>query len=62
MDKRKKSVKLYNVLFPVWMLLLLPPLWLVVIPGNFIIDSIVLLVSLAILKIGERKQFYKTHL
>ena len=57
-----KKTKLYNVLFPFWMLLLFPQLWLIVLPGNFIIDSLVLLVSLCILKIADKKQWYKKHI
>ena len=41
-----KSYKLYNVLFPLWMLILLPVTWLVVIPANFLIDSLVLILAL----------------
>lgn len=62
MKARRKDTRLYNVLFPVWMLLMLPPLWLIVIPGNFIIDSIVLLVSLAVFKVADKKQWYKKHI
>ena len=54
-----KKSKLYNVIFPVWLLWLYPLLWLIVIPGNFIIDSLVLLSSMYILKINDKKQFYK---
>ncbi len=57
-----KKTKLYNVLFPFWMLLLFPQLWLIVLPGNFIIDSLVLLASLCILKITDKKQWYKKHI
>lgn len=57
-----KTTKLYNVLFPFWMLLLFPQLWLIVLPGNFIIDSLVLLASLYILKIANKKQWYKKHI
>ena len=57
-----KTTKLYNVLFPFWMLLLFPQLWLIVLPGNFIIDSLVLLASLYILKIADKKQWYKQHI
>lgn len=57
-----KTTKLYNVLFPFWMLLLFPQLWLIVLPGNFIIDSLVLLTSLYILKIADKKQWYKQHI
>lgn len=62
MNIKKRDVKLYNVLFPLWMLLMIPVLWIIVIPGNFIIDSIVLLVSMAVLKIEEKKAFYKRHI
>ena len=41
-----KNYKLYNVLFPIWMLILLPATWLVVIPANFLIDSLVLILAL----------------
>lgn len=58
----KNQKKFYNVLFPFWFLLLLPQLWLIVIPGNFLIDSLVLLISLKFLKCAEKKQFYKKHI
>ena len=62
MSNRKSEMRIYNVLFPFWMLLLFPQMWLIVLPGNFIIDSAVLLISLAILKIPEKKQWYKKHI
>lgn len=37
----KKDMKLYNVIFPIWMLFFLPPVRLVVLPANFVIDSLV---------------------
>lgn len=54
----KKDVKLYNVLFPLWMLLMFPQMWLIVLPGNFIIDSLVLLICMKIFNILEKKNFY----
>ena len=59
---RSKSVTLYNVLFPIWMILLFPQMWLIVLPGNFLIDSLVLLASMAFLKISEKKLFYKKYI
>ena len=38
---KKKPLRLYNVLFPVWMLMWFPVLWLVLIPANFLIDFLV---------------------
>ncbi|MBR4890080.1 MAG: hypothetical protein IKU15_02035 [Clostridia bacterium] len=58
----KKEIRLYNVLFPLWMLMLIPAVWLIVLPGNFIIDSIVLIVSMIILKFEDRKTFYKQNI
>ena len=34
---KPKDVRLYNVLFPFWMLMLFPTVWLIVLPGNFLI-------------------------
>ncbi len=52
--------KLYNVVFPVWMILILfPTFWLIALPANFLIDTIVLLISFKLLKIGEIKNAYK---
>ena len=62
MNNKKNDTKLYNVLFPFWMLLLFPQVWLIVLPGNFIIDSLVLIMSMLVLKISEKKQFYKDRL
>jgi len=58
----KKENKLYNVLFPVWMMLMFPTAWIVVLPGNFAIDSLVLLVLMLILKVESKKQFYIKHI
>lgn len=55
----KKQIKLYNVLFPVWMLMLFPQMWLIVLPGNFLIDSLVLLLGMYALRLTEKKAFYK---
>jgi len=42
----RSSVKLYNVMFPLWMLLLFPTAWLAVLPANFIIDLAILVLGL----------------
>lgn len=59
---KKGQVKLYNLLFPFWMLLLFPQVWLIVLPGNFLIDSLVLLISMHALKIESKKQWYVKHI
>lgn len=45
----KRETRLYNVLFPLWALLLFPAAWLYVLPGNFVIDSLVLVIAMAAL-------------
>lgn len=62
MKNKKKDIKLYNVLFPFWMLLLFPSIWLIVLPGNFVIDSLVLIISMFLLKISDKKHYYKRHI
>ncbi|MBR2048993.1 MAG: hypothetical protein IKC09_07985 [Oscillospiraceae bacterium] len=58
----KKDVRVYNVLFPVWMLVTLPMIWWIVIPGNFIIDSLVLFLAAKRLKAEDPKGLYKRHI
>lgn len=62
MQHRSHSIKLYNVLFPVWMLFLFPAMWLIILPGNFLIDSLVLLIAMYALKLADKKSFYKKHI
>ena len=45
--------KLYNVYFPIWLLILIPAVWLITVPVNFIIDSIVLFVTVKLMNIEE---------
>jgi hypothetical protein len=54
-----KKNKLYNIMFPIWFLLVYPITWLVIIPVNFIIDTIVLLAGLKYLKINNSYEIYK---
>jgi hypothetical protein len=44
------------------MLLMLPQLWLIILPGNFLIDSLVLIISMYALKMTEKKQWYRQHI
>lgn len=45
--RQKQSITLYNILFPIWLLVWIPsPLWLLLIPLNFVIDYVVLYKSL----------------
>ena len=46
-------MKLYNVFFPLWALILFPMFWIVSIPFNFVVDSIVLLIGLKLVSKGQ---------
>lgn len=54
-----KTYRLYNVLFPLWMLIIFPSVWLVVVPANFIIDSAVLLIAAHFFCRGMEKEIWK---
>lgn len=55
----KNKVKLYNVFFPIWMLILFPSAWLVIMPANYIWDTIVLIIAMYIVKVKEKNETYK---
>lgn len=56
----KRDVKLYNLLFPVWMFYLLPTaVWLLILPGNFLIDSAVLFAAMAFFRLAGKKEVWK---
>jgi hypothetical protein len=54
-----KTVNLYNVFFPFWIWCLFPPIWLISIPANFLIDSLVLVIGMYVIKISNKKQVYR---
>lgn len=58
----KKEIKLYNLIFPVWLLFIFPIAWLVIVPANFIVDSLVLLLGMIKINIIDKKGFYKKHI
>ncbi len=62
MKNKNNEVKLYNVLFPLWMLLLFPQMWAVTLPGNFIIDSLVLVACMFAFHITDKWHFYRRHI
>ena len=51
----KKPVRLYNILLPIWLLWIFPQVWLVILPGNLLIDCAVLLLALAALRIPAKR-------
>lgn len=58
-----KQIKLYNIFFPIWLLMFFPPVVLITIAGNFIIDSLVVTACYYAFKLADMqfdlKTFYK---
>lgn len=61
MMNKKQEIRLYNILFPIWMLMLIPTAWVAVLPINFIVDSLVLIIAAKKIGILE-KGMYKKHI
>ncbi len=56
----KKSIRLYNVMFPLWFFFFYPTvLWLIIIPVNFVIDTLVLFLSAKHEGVEDRKTLWK---
>lgn len=54
-----KTIRLYNVLFPIWFFYLIPGAWLYVLPINFVVDSLVIYIGLKLIQSDEIKMVYK---
>lgn len=50
-----REIRLYNFILPIWLLWMFPPAWLLVLPGNLLIDGAVLFLTLTALGCGERR-------
>ena len=57
---KKRIHTLYNLIFPIWLLWLIPSTWIIVLPLNFIIDLLVITITMKILKIDNIKSKAKT--
>lgn len=51
----KKQTILYNVIFPIWLMVLFPTTWIAVIPLNLIVDFLVMFITLKALKTEHTK-------
>lgn len=58
--KKSSNVKLYNLIFPIWILWLIPTTWIIVLPANYLIDLFVVALTLKYLKVQEIKQNIKS--
>ncbi len=54
-----KEIRMYNILFPIWALMLIPTAWLVVLPANFIVDSLVILITMGVIGVAAKRKTYK---
>lgn len=50
----KKQTRIYNIILPIWILLLFPQLLVFVIPGNLLVDCAVLFFALLALKHAQK--------
>ena len=57
--KRTNSVRLYNVMFPIWFFIFMPSMWLLILPVNFLVDSLVLLLSARHQGLEDRVDLWK---
>lgn len=59
---KKRSVRLYNVLFPIWFFYFFPTVWLLILPVNFLVDSLVLWLSAKRQGIEDKMTLWKKHI
>lgn len=50
----KKQTRLYNIILPIWLLWLVPQVWLAILPGNLAVDCLVLFLTLLAMKHGRK--------
>lgn len=58
-----KEIRVYDVIFPVWLMLLFPPVIFITLMGNFLVDSLVLVICYYAFRLapttgGGLKSFY----
>ena len=61
MKDERKTVTLYNMIFPVWILVWVPYLWIVLIPANYLIDRLVFTISAKKQKPELTQKFFRKH-
>ncbi|MGN1033322.1 MAG: hypothetical protein ACI4PU_07630 [Intestinibacter sp.] len=54
-----KNIKLYNMIMPIWLLVIFPVTWFIVLPLNYLIDTLVLKLTMKKLNVENRKEIYK---
>lgn len=51
----RRAERYHNIFFPLWFLFLFPPMWVLVLPVNFVIDWMVLILAMKAMGIDERR-------
>lgn len=60
MKKQIRQIRLYNILFPMWLFWLWPTgIWLIILPANFVIDSLVLCLAMKWHHLENKLQIWK---
>ena len=57
--QKNNEVRLYNIIMPIWLLVIFPVMWIPVLAGNFLIDSGLLLLFLKLRKHDSIKEKWK---
>lgn len=58
--RRRITSRLYNMLFPVWLFYLFPAeVWLLILPANFVIDSLILYLAMKRQNVTQPKEVWK---
>ena len=55
----KREIRLYNMILPLWLLWIFPQVWLLLLPGNLLIDTEVLLCALLALRRPDKGRLMK---
>ena len=57
---KRHTIRLYNLIFPIWIFWMVPSLlWLLLLPANFLWDSLVLLAAAGWLRLQGKKELWK---
>lgn len=56
---KKKEITLYNMIFPIWVLWLFPQTWIFVLPANFLIDLLVVSLTMHCVHVKDIKKNVK---
>ncbi len=58
--RRRITSRLYNMLFPVWLFYLFPTeVWLLILPANFVIDSLILYLAMKRQNVTQPKEVWR---